>query len=288
MKKIYTLLLLSIPFFGQAQIDVFNSGTLTFGLQSKSNNYSGFYARDANSYTPGSISAIDNPEILSDHGSAINLNANLYKFSDNGFEIYNLESILYMLSYFARLGKNQNGELSYALANLVTTPSENLSNVPNPVDFEKASRFWNFDWVNIKAFFGRKNLNGGFNLVFKNIGLTGPFTYFQEKNSNYYYYNLSESYTMRIMAGPSIAYRKTIDKFSIVAITGANFSANRSEFKIKYNPYIDVVAFFGKKQGGTLGFKYELVKGVNKPFLGALTNDASISQTEIKLGIYIR
>ncbi len=288
MKKLLSIILVFIPFIQYAQVDVFGGGAITLGIKSNHVTHSGFYGRTLNTGSPGAILPNQNLELLTDQGSAINLDFHYYKFEDNYFSVYDLSGMIYFLSYFGNMGSNHNGETGYSLAKRFTTPSENLLKVPNPVEYTKASRFWNLDLLSVKTSFGKRNLNGGFNLVFKSMGVTGPFTWFVDKNNQYVYYNLTNVHSLRILLGPNISYRKTIGMFSVVSMAGVNFCANREDFKIKYNPFFSTVLFFGKGLGGSLGFKYEVVKGNSEiQFTGdeILKNPVSLNQFEIKLGI---
>ncbi|HOY48952.1 MAG TPA: hypothetical protein PK281_06100 [Flavobacteriales bacterium] len=289
MKKSLLTILLFLPLFQYAQVDVFGGGAITMGIKSNHVSYSGFYGRTLNNgNSPGAILPNQDLELITDQGSALNIDFHYYKFDDSHFTVYDMSGMVYFLSYFGNMGSNHSGETGYALANWATTPSENLLKVPNPVDFTKYSRFWNFDLLSIKASFGRKNINGGFNMVFKEMGVTGPFTYFVDKNNQYVYHNLTNVHSLRILIGPNIAFRKTIGMFSVVSMAGVNFSANREDFHIKYNPFFSTVLFFGKGLGGTLGFKYEVVKGYSeRQYTGdeILINPVSLNQFEIKLGL---
>jgi hypothetical protein len=294
MKKVVLFALCVIHFSICSQIDVFDYESISFGVEQKITSHSGTYLRVSDRGAGQAvISSNDNIELLSDNGSALNFYGNYHNFQDNNMQVYNLDGFIYLLSYFGNMGSNHNGELGYSLAKYVTTPSKNLNAVPNQVDYTMTSRFWNFDFVNIKASFGKKSLNAGFNLVFKNIGITGPFTWFEDKSYKYVYHNIVNSRDLRILIGPNVAYRKTIKKLSIVAIAGVNFcpNLNKSAVKINYDPFLDLNLFFGKRAGGTVGLKYELIKGGSK----VDTNDGLplsvpmvVSQLELKVGFYFR
>ena len=287
MKKCSFILLFTIPLLAAAQIDVFQYGAIVLGVEQKSTSHFGMYARETTSAS-GHYEG-ENVEFLSDKGTALNMHATYYKFSDNAMESYSLDGVIYLLSYFGNMGTNHHGELGYSLAKYVTTPSVNLANVPNSVDFNRSARFWNYDLLHIKASFGKKSLNAGFNVNFKALGITGPFTWFVDKNNIYKYQNLSEVHALKTMIGPNVAYRKTIKKFSIVSLVGVNFCGNllQSNMKVIYSPFIDVNLFFGKKLGGTVGFKYEFVKGTTQTFSSdAYKTKIVVNQLEFKVGIY--
>lgn len=276
-------------------MDVFSGGAVVLGLEHKSTAHFGMYARVADKGSgQAAILATDNIEFLSDHGSAINMHANYYNFSDNSMESYSLDGLIYLLSYFGNMGTNHNGQLGYALSKRVSTPSVNLESVPSPLnsdEISKLARFWNHDIMHIKASFGRKSLNAGININFKMLGLAGPFTWFEDKNSQYVYHNMSNVYEFKTLLGPNIAYRKSIKNFSIVSLVGVNFCGNFSQanMKVKYNPFVDVNLFFGKQLGGTVGFKYEFIKGsVTTSHSGeGFKSDVTVNQLEFKVGIYI-
>ena len=282
------MLFLLLPLAGFAQVDVFQSGTITLGLKYKSTSYSGMYLKVQDLGSPAVIYRTEKIELMKDNGSAINLDAQFYKFSKSGFEIYNLDGLLYLLSYFGNMNSNHNGELYYSLANLFTTPSKTLGNVQAPVDFKKPGRFWNFNGIDIKGEFGKKNLNFGVNILFKLVGIRGPFTWFEDNNHQYIYHNMNDANMLKTLIGPNVAYRKNFKKFSLASVAGVNFCSNRNTFKISNDSYINVVCFAGKRLGITAGLKYELINGrmaMGYQDGGTLNSKVLISQYELNLGI---
>ncbi len=289
MKRLITFLLV-LPFAATAQKNVFGSSAVALGLKYKSTSHSGFYLRtDDRGSGQGSINTTDNIVSIKDNGAAINMDGQYYIFSKNAFECYNLDGLLYLLSYFGNMGSNHSGDLYYSLANLVSTPSKKLEAVPAPVDFKKAARFFNFNGIDIKGEFGKKNLNFGVNMVFKIIGIRGPFTWFEDKNYQYVYHNMTKVHTVKTLLGPNVAYRRNFKKFSMASVAGVNFCANRSDFRINTDSYLNVVCFIGKKAGMTVGFKYERINGSTKESYnvgGTAKQKVMVNQVEFGLGAF--
>ena len=289
MKRLAILLVL-LPFAATAQKDVFGSATVALGLKYKSTSYSGFYLRtDDRGSGQAAIYATDKIVSIKDNGAAINMDGQYYIFRKKSFEIYNLDGLLYLLSYFGNMGSNHNGELYYSLANMVTTPSRKLEAVPSPVDFKKAARFFNFNGIDIKGEFGKKQLNFGVNMVFKVIGVRGAFTWFEDKNYQYVYHNMTRVHTIKTLLGPNVAYRRNFKKFSLASVAGVNFCANRRDFRINTDSYVNAVCFIGKKAGMTVGFKYELINGSTKESYdvgGTANQKVMVSQVEFGLGAF--
>lgn len=296
MKQICLVIVsLCISFSSLAQIDVFDFKTVTLSAGYKSSHHEGMYVRRKGA----DLASVINPganqstiEVMADKGAALNVYGNYYQLDDNGIFTCSMEQFIYLLSYFGNMGSNNNGETGYSLRKQISTPSNNLKGVDNAVDFSEESRLWNFDFINTKMYFGKKNLSLGCSILMKQIGLAGPFTWFVDRKSEYIYVNTSSVYVLRTLVGPSVAYRKSFKNIAVVSFAGVNFSANlaKDAFKIGYNPFVDVNLFFGKNSHFTLGLKYELVRGTgttNYQDKTAKKFDVKINQLDVKLGVYL-
>lgn len=299
-------MLLFVTYFCQCQVDVFGSNVITIGGEFKQTKHTGFYVKASSlSSAPPTIYQNSKFSFVTDKGNAANIDANYFIFQDNNIQMYNLDGFIYLLSYFGNMGSNHNGELNYSLSKYVTTPSEALASVDNAVDYTKPSRFWNFNLIDINASFGKKKLTAGINLDWKLIGLTGPFTWFQDKSAQYTYINMQSATNSKILMGPNIAFRQNIKSLAFVCLAGVNFCANisgdyekKGDFKINYNPFLKTTLFFGKKAGAYIGLKYEFISAasklqivdnssINAPSYFAI-DKMKVNQLELKLGLYIR
>lgn len=289
-----------------SQVDVFNYEAVTIGGEYKQTKHEGFYVKT--NVLAGTTTLVDQTSKFSfvkDQGSALNIDANYFIFEKNNIQIYNIDGLIYLLSYFGNMSSNHSGELYYSFSKYVTTPSDNLSQVNSPVDVSKSSRFWDFNLIDINASFGKKKVTAGFNLDWKIIGITGPFTWFQDKSNQYTYICMQSASKSKILAGPNIAFRQNMKTLAFVCVTGVNFCANRygdfknnGDFKINYNPFLKATLFFGKRAGAYLGFKYDLIKASSKLQIADHSsatstsyfaeNKMSVNQFEVKLGIYFK
>lgn len=80
MKKSLLTILLFLPLFQYAQVDVFGGGSITLGIKSNHVSYSGFYGRTLNNgNSPGAILPNQDLELITDQGSALNIDFHYYK-----------------------------------------------------------------------------------------------------------------------------------------------------------------------------------------------------------------
>ncbi len=282
----------------KGQVDVFNYEVVTIGASIKSLQHQGFYI-NYNDFSHPAV-PVDKFNVLSDGGTSFNLDIDYLKFEKNNFQSYSLNGLIYVLSYFGNMNSNHNGDLGYALMPQFTTTSNNLKDIYRAIDpkLTDQSRFFNLKFFDSKVSFGKKNISVGFNFAIHSIGIRGPFTWFiDNKGSNVYYSAVNNGPVGKLLGGPNIAYRKTINNLSIIGFAGVNFCPNLSaikNYKIKYNPFIDFQVIFGKKVGIVAGIKYELINGTNMVHTETnfvnkdVTTICNISQLEFKLAFYYK
>lgn len=290
-----------------AQVDVFDSKLVSVNSGYRSTFYQNYYAVVPHAifygnFPNGSKYNISD-YVVSDKGTGTNLHLNYLDLHKNGvMDASNAEAVLYYI-FLGLNGKFQSPEDANS-GKLFTTKSNNLVNSTNDpsLDYSLHTRFWNYNVVDLSLFGGKHILFGG-NLAFKEIGINGPLTYYDDNNPSAQqkkeYVNLVGTvFDTRIIIGPALGFRTNVgDYVSIYAKTGTNFCGNFSNRnrKLNYNPYASLRLYVGKSIGFFLSANYDYTKSTYDygAFLGNnMINDKTIDLKaktfELNIGFYYK